>query len=99
MPEGTKNIEYLHSNIHKGRSAKIARKACENIEISTPHRVRQRAGALETAPTVAINARHNIDDTHACRLPVGAPIALTLTALTYTYLILRIFLWEIHIMQ
>jgi hypothetical protein len=43
---------------------------------------------------VAFNTRHNIDGTH-----VGAPIALTLTALTYTYLILRIFLWEIHIMQ
>jgi hypothetical protein len=95
MLEGTKNIEYLHSNIHKGRrSVKIARKAYENIKISTPHRVRQRAGALETAPMVAFNTRHNIDGTH-----VGAPIALTLTALTYTYLILRIFLWEIHIMQ
>jgi hypothetical protein len=83
----------------EGKGPKEASKAYKNIEILTPHRVRQRAGALETAPTVAINARHNIDDTHACRLPVGAPIALTLTALTYTYLILRIFLWEIHIMQ
>jgi hypothetical protein len=32
MPEGTKNMEYLYSNIQNGRSPKIARKAYENIE-------------------------------------------------------------------
>ena len=34
------------------------------------------AGTLEIAPTVAINACHNIDGTNACQLRVGAPIAL-----------------------
>ena len=49
MPEGTKNIEYLHSNVQKGIGVKLVRKAYENIEILMPHRVRQRAGMLETA--------------------------------------------------
>jgi len=43
-----------------------------------------------SALTVAINARHNIYGT--CEVAVAC-------RLTYIYLILRIFLWEIHIMQ
>ena len=67
--EGIEYYKYIEG-------AKEAWKGYENIEISTSHRVRQRAGTLEIAPTVAINARHNIDGKNACRLRVGAPIAL-----------------------
>ena len=52
----------------EGKSAKEAWEAYKNSEISMPHHVQQRVGVLETVPTVAINACHNIDGTHACRL-------------------------------
>ena len=103
MPEGAKNIEYLHSNIQKGRSAKIAWKAYENIGISTPHCVRQRAGTLEISSADSCHQRPsqywwNECMSAACRCPNSARLLTRLlTALTYTYLILRIFLWEIHI--
>ena len=52
MPGDIKNMEYLHSSIQKGRSAKIAWKAYENIEILTL--------------TVSNREREHADSGHQC---------------------------------
>jgi len=102
MPEGI-IFTFKHTERKKPKNCTESVRKHRNIDT---HHVQQRAGALETAPTVAINVRHNIDGaawtggcmSAACWCPISACL-LTLTALTYTDLILRIFLWEIHIMQ
>jgi hypothetical protein len=80
MPEGTKNMEYLYSNIQNEKSPKIARKAYENIEILTltmsnseQKRLKQRRQLLSTSVTILM-APHEL--AVAYRLQVGALLAL-----------------------
>jgi hypothetical protein len=80
MPEGTKNMEYLYSNIQNGRSPKIARKAYENIKILTltmfnseQKRLKQRR-QLPSTSVIILMAPHEL--AVAYRLHVGALLAL-----------------------